>query len=45
MENEEEFRQETIYEIKRLKIKIKGLYGLVFTLSVFITYITILTLL
>lgn len=32
----EEFREETIYEIKRMKIKIKGLYGLVFILFVYI---------
>lgn len=42
MENEEEFRQETIDEIKRMKIKIKGLYALVFVLFVFTLLIFII---
>ena len=35
MEREEEFREETIDEIKRLKLKVKGLYGLVFVVFVY----------
>ena len=35
MEREEEFREETIDEIKMLKLKVKYLYILVFVLFIF----------
>ena len=42
MEREEEFREETINQIKRLKLKVNGLYILVFVLVVFISALGII---
>ena len=40
MEREEEFRENAIYEIKRLKLKVKYLYILVFVLFVYTLILT-----
>jgi len=40
MEREEEFREETIDEIKRLKLKVKGLYALVFVLLILFIWLS-----